>query len=169
MVLPPFNKGLFTTLYHPSVNSHCLDIHSHPCCAVQLGLCAACAINLYMQFHNRFAEYTKRTSKTQGGGKWEMAKDCSVFFPTINRRGNTTTVDYETAMTMHAVRALVVHYSSFIQERLGLPCDSREHMFKRGVIFHCAQGSVSQPHLQLLAHHDKRVTYLSTDLALSSH
>lgn len=113
-----------------------------------------------MQFHNRYAVHTGRMSK--GAGRWEMAKDCSVFFPAVNRRGNMMTVDYETPMTMQAVRALVVHYSSFITERLGLPCDTREHMFKRGVIFHCAQGNVSQPHLQLLAHHDKRVTYLRT-------
>ena len=92
---------------------------------LQKSLCAACATDMYLQFHERLQQ-TCQTCQ-------EWGPDCPLFINyNAQTRPHRLKVMYDKALLPQKCRGLVNVFADFVQMWTGIKIDRREHIWKRG-------------------------------------
>ena len=114
------------------------------------GLCAACAIDMYMDFWHSYAKCKNECAQIPN-----MTKSVPLF-PFFNFRTNPPQVDFTTSLSASALRNKVKVYTDFQEENSGIILPAREHLWKRGVMHHAARVQLGLKDVQDLGNHDKK-------------
>ena len=114
------------------------------------GLCAACAIDMYMDFWHSYAKCTNERAQIP-----DMSQSVPLF-PCINYRTNPPQVDFTTSLSASALRNKVKLYTDFLEHNSGIILPAREHLWKRGVMHHAARVQLGLKDVQDLGNHDKK-------------